>query len=121
MAIQPRSLACKPMQVESLLDSFIPSRQYVPDNAHRLRCCDELPPRLQQRARQVRQGIWRAWTDGLRVWFVVARRMPTVSRDANRHALCVSFFDMDGRVASCAVWTLSGDGQWTLYDPDPQP
>jgi hypothetical protein len=121
MVIQPRSLACQPTQVETLLDSFIPSRRYVPDNARRVNCRDELPLRLQRRAGRVRQGIWRAWTDGFRVWFVVARLMPIVGREANHYALRVSFFDMDGRLASCAVWTLSSDGRWTLYDPHPQP
>jgi hypothetical protein len=71
-------------------------------------------------ARQVRHGVWRAWTDGLCVWFVVAKLTPEISREVNRHALHVSFIDMDGRLASCAVWTLSSDGRWILYDANPQ-
>jgi hypothetical protein len=27
---------------------------------------------------------------------------------------------MDGRLASCAAWKLSGGGRWTLYDAHPQ-
>jgi hypothetical protein len=120
MATQPLRRASQPSQVDSLLDSFIVSQQYVPDTASRVRFCDELPQRLQLRARQVRHGVWRAWTDGLRIWFVVAKLIPEVSREVNRHALHVSFFDMDGRIASRAVWTLSSDGRWILYDAYPQ-
>src|SRR5258708_25529164 len=73
MATQPLRRASQPSQVASLLDSFIVSQQYVPDTASRVRFCDELPQRLQLRARQVRHGVWRAWADGLRIWFVVAK------------------------------------------------
>jgi hypothetical protein len=120
MATQPLRRASQPAQVDSLLNSFILSRQYVPDTARRVRFCHELPLRLQMCARQVRHGIWRAWTDGLCIWFVVAKLIPAVSREENRHALHVSFIDMDGRLASCAVWTLSSDGRWILYDANPQ-
>lgn len=119
MTIQPLSLACQPAQVDSLLDSFILSKQFVPDNARRVRVCDELPLRLQRCARQVRRGVWRAWTDELHIWFVVAELIPEVSRELNRRALQVSFVDMDGRLASCAVWTLGRDRRWTLYDTHP--
>jgi len=120
MATQPQKRASQPSQVDSLLDSFIVSQQYVPDTARPVRFCDELPLRLQLRARQVRHGVWRAWTDGLRIWFVVAKLIPEVSREVNRQALHVSFIDMDGRIASCAVWTLSSDGRWSLYDAYPR-
>jgi len=120
MAIQPLSLASQPTQVESLLDSFIVSQHYVPDNACRVTFCDALPLRLQVRARQVHHGVWRAWTDGSRTWFVVAKLVPEVSREVERRALHVSFVDMDGRLASRAVWTLSSDGRWILYDAHPK-
>jgi len=120
MATQPLRHAPQPGQVDPLLDSFILSQQYVPDTAQRIRFRNELPLRLQLRARQARDGVWRAWTDGLCIWFVAARLIPEVSRQVNRHALHVSFIDMDGRIASCAVWTLSSDGRWILYDANPQ-
>jgi hypothetical protein len=120
MPVQPLRIAPLPAQVDSLLDSLIVSKQYVPDTAHRVRFCEELPLRLRPHARRVRHGVWRAWTDGPRIWFVVAKLMPEVSPDVNRHALYVSFIDMDGRLASCAVWTQSGDGRWILYDANPQ-
>jgi hypothetical protein len=119
MATQPRRRASQLSQADSLLDSFIVSQQYVPDTARRVRFCDQLPLRLHLHARQVRHGVWRAWTDGLRIWFVVAKLVPEVSREVNRHALHVSFIDMDGRIASRAVWTRSSDGRWTLYDANP--
>jgi len=120
MAIQQLRIAPLPVRVDSILDSLIVSQQYAPDTAHRVRFCDELPLRLQLHARQVRHGVWRAWTDGLRIWFVAAKLIPEVSRDLNRHALHVSYIDMDGRLASCAVWMQSGDGRWFLYDVNPQ-
>jgi hypothetical protein len=120
MAVQRLRHAPQPAQVDLLLDSFILSQQYVPDTAQPVRFRGELPLRLQVCARRVRHGVWRAWTDGPRMWFVVAKLVPQVSREVNRQALHVSFFDMDGRIASCAVWTLSSDGRWTLYDTHPQ-
>lgn len=120
MSTKRLRIALQPAQVDSLLDSLIVSKQYVPDTAHRIRFCDELPLRLQLHARQVRHGVWRAWTDGLRIWFVAAKLIPEVSCDVNRHALHVSFIDMDGRLASCAAWMQSGDGRWILYDANPQ-
>ena len=120
MAIKRLRIAPRPAQVDSILDSLIVSKQYVPDTAHRVRFCDELPLRLQLHTRQVRHGVWRAWTDGLRIWFVAAKLTPELSRDVNRHTLHVSFIDMDGRLASCAVWTQSSDGRWILYDANPQ-
>jgi hypothetical protein len=119
MATQPQRLVSWLTEVDSLLDSFIFSQQYVPDTAHRVNYYNELPPRLQLRARQLRHGVWRAWTDRQRIWFVVAKLIPEVSREMNRHALHVSFIDMDGRLASCAVWTQGGDGKWILYDVNP--
>ena len=120
MPTQSLGIAAPPAQVDSLLNSLIVSKQYVPDTARRIRFCDELPLRLQLHARQVRRGVWRAWTDGLRIWFVAAKLIAEVSCDVTRHALHVSFIDMDGRLASCAVWTQSGDGRWILYDANPQ-
>jgi hypothetical protein len=124
MAIRALSLTSQPTQVDpvldSLLDSFILSQQYVPDNACRVRFSGALPLRLQVSARQVHHGVWRAWTDGLRIWFVVANLVPEVSREVERQALHVSFVDMDGCLASHAVWTLSSDGRWILHEPNPQ-
>jgi|KBSSwiStaDraftv2_1062776.scaffolds.fasta_scaffold01519_18 hypothetical protein len=119
MPSQRLRIAPLPVQVDCLLDSLIVSKHYVPDTAHRVEFCDELPLQLQLHARHVRHGAWRAWTDGLRIWFVVARLIPEASRDLNWHALQVSFIDMDGRLASCAVWVQSGDGRWILYDANP--
>jgi hypothetical protein len=119
MPSQRLRIAPLPVQVDCLLDSFIVSKRYVPDTAHRVEFCDELPLQLQLHARQVRHGAWRAWTDGLRIWFVVARLIPEASRDLNWHALHVSFIDMDGRLVSRAVWAQSGDGRWVLCDANP--
>jgi hypothetical protein len=119
MATQPLRLVSWLTEVDSLLDSFMLSQQYVPDTADRVNYCNELPPRLQLRARQVRDGVWRAWTDGQRIWLVVAKLIPEASREVNRHALHVSFIDMDGRLASCGVWTQGADARWILYDVNP--
>ena len=120
MAIQQLSLTSQSAQVDSLLDSFIVSQHYVPDNACRVTFCDALPLRLQVCARQVHHGVWRAWTDGSRTWFVVAKLVPEVSREVERRALHVSFVDIDGRLASRAVWTQGSDGRWILYDAHPK-
>jgi hypothetical protein len=119
MATQPRRSAPQSPKADSFLDSFVVSQHYVPDTARRVRFRKELPLRLRLCAGQVSSEVWRAWTDGLRIWFVVGKLVPEVSREVNRQALHVSFIDVDGRIASRAVWTLRSDGRWILYDANP--
>jgi hypothetical protein len=119
METQPLRVASQPVPVDGLLDSFVVSQRYVPSTARRIHSRDELPLRLQRCTRNVRNSIWHAWSDGLRIWFVLGTVVPEISREQRRHALHVSFFDMEGRLASSGVWTLSGDGRWVLYDACP--
>ena len=103
---------CRQMDVGVLLDAFVRSRNYVPHDARRIRSREELPLALQSHTRQIRV-VWRAWSDGSRIWFVKAK--PVSCEDAV--GLQVTFFDMDGRLASSGVWIWLAHRGWVFSHP----
>jgi hypothetical protein len=74
----------------------------------------DLPPCLEQRARSISSdAIWRAYTDGARIWFAVAAAaVSTYGRSAV--ALEVLFFESDGTLCSGGLWRCQSDGDWQL-------
>lgn len=86
--------------LEALLDALVRSRAYVPNEARRVRSREELPVALQFHTLQDDGVVWRAWSDGSRIWFVKAH--PASCKDAA--GLQVTFFDVDGRLDRCGVW-----------------
>jgi hypothetical protein len=74
----------------------------------------DLPPSLEQRARSISpDAIWRAYTDGARLWFAVAAAaVSTYGRSAV--ALEVFFFENDGALSSGGLWRCHPDGDWHL-------
>ena len=93
-------VACRPIDVGALLDASVRSRRYVPHDARRIRSREELPLALQFHTRQVDSVVWRAWSDGSRIWFVKAK--PVSCEDAA--GLQLTFFDIDGHLDSSGVW-----------------
>ena len=76
---------------------------------------DELPMRLEQRARSLPPGsIWRAYTDGARLWFAVAALADSESYGPTAVAVEVLFFENDGVLCSGGIWTCDPDGDWRL-------
>jgi hypothetical protein len=101
--------------VEVLLESFVRQLRYLPSGAHPLAVLEELPRRLQLRARSLRPQVsWRAWTDGVRFWFIAARLCKSVRAPANVLALQILFFDPDGQPVAAGEWTFDANGRWTL-------
>lgn len=102
--------------VEMLLETFASEQCYLPSSAHPLASPDDLPPRLQARARSLDPvSGWRAWTDDASFWFM-SGRLCTAPRGAPADllALEISFFDPEGRPVAAGEWALQPDGHWSL-------
>lgn len=102
-----RSVISQRMDLGALLEAFVQSRQYVPPGARHIRSQGELPLALQSQTRKVDGGVWRAWDDGDRIWFVRAKAVSC----GPAAVLQMMFFDMDGRLASSRFWS------WVLSEP----
>lgn len=97
------------------LDELLASR-FLPQHwARRIRRAQDLPARLQHRvARLAPDSEWRAYSDGVRIFFAIARlHAPDVAR-ASGMALDVYFLDRDGVVYSAAVWVNDSKQGWWL-------
>jgi hypothetical protein len=99
------------------LDTLLAAR-WQPARAAQVVCNPvDLPVVLEEYTQLLRPGeIWRAYTDSLRVWFVIARAVNVPSKDPPSVALEVRFFDHDGTICATAVWGRHGDCDWTVYD-----
>jgi hypothetical protein len=77
----------------------------------------DLPVVLEQYTQRLCSGeLWRAYTDGVRVWFVIARAVHVLSKDPATVALELRFFENDGRICATGIWERHGDCDWTLRD-----
>jgi hypothetical protein len=75
----------------------------------------DLPLRLEQRARALSpDAIWRAYTDGVRLWFAIAAAADSASYGPSAVALEVLFFENDGVLCSGGIWTCDSNGHWRL-------
>jgi hypothetical protein len=102
-----RSVTSQRIDLGALLEAFVQSRHYVPVGARHIRAQEELPPALRCHVKGIDGGVWRAWDDGGRIWFVKGR---PVSWETTA-ALQMMFFDVDGRVTSSRIWS------WVLSEP----
>lgn len=101
--------------VEMLLDTFASEQCYLPSGAHPLASPDDLPPRLQARARSLDPvSGWRAWTDDASFWFISGRLCTPPRAPADLLALEISFFNPEGQPVAAGEWALGQDGHWTL-------
>jgi hypothetical protein len=75
----------------------------------------DLPPCLEQRARSLPpDALWRAYTDGARLWFAVATAAVSASYGPSAVAIEVLFFENDGTLCSGGIWTCHANGDWRL-------
>ena len=109
-ALDPRALGTE-------LDMLLAAR-WQPARCAQVVCNPvDLPAVLQEYTQHLRSGeLWRAYTDGIRVWFVIARSVNVLSKDPPTVALEVRFFDHDGTICATGVWGRHGDGDWTVHD-----
>jgi len=77
----------------------------------------DLPVVLEQYTQRLCPGeLWRAYTDSMHVWFVIARAVDLLSKDPPTVALELRFFDNDGTICAAGIWGRHGDCDWTLHD-----
>jgi hypothetical protein len=102
---------------DALIDEFVRRHRYLPGNAVAVLDSDRLPLRLQARVRSTPAGAtWRAWTNGLRTWLVIARRVHEEECvDVSDVILEMSFYDHDDVCMATAVWLRRFDGKWQLH------
>lgn len=99
-----------------LLEEFIRTRRYVPDEASPISAADDLPLKLRRRVQDLSDSWqWRAWSSAHRIWFVTARRVSELRLDQKEYVLRMEFFDIDGAVVACADWLRRTGGRWVLY------
>lgn len=99
-----------------LIEEFIRSRRYVPDEASPIWALDDLPLKLGRRVQQLNGSWqWKAWAGVQRLWCVAAQILNEPRLDHSEHALRVKFFDVDGALVACADWLRRADGRWVLY------
>jgi len=96
------------------LDSLLYARWLPGRWVQRVWMLSDLPPRLEQRARSISSdAIWRAYTDGARLWFAVAAAaVSTYGQSAV--AMEVLFFENDGALCSGGLWRCHPNGDWGL-------
>jgi hypothetical protein len=77
----------------------------------------DLPVVLEQYIQRLGSGeLWRAYTDRIRVWFVIARAVDVLLKNPPTVALELRFFDNDGKMCAAGIWGRHGDCDWTLHD-----
>jgi hypothetical protein len=96
------------------LDALLYARWLPGRWVQRVWMLSDLPPCLEQRARSIStDAIWRAYTDGVRLWFAIAAAaVSTYGRSAV--ALEVLFFENDGALCSGGLWRCHPNGDWCL-------
>jgi hypothetical protein len=104
---QPASVPS--MSLHAQLDALLYARWLPGRWVQRVWMLSDLPPCLEQRARSISSdAIWRAYTDGVRLWFAVAAAAVS-SYGRSAVAMEVLFFENDGALCSGGLWR-----QWGL-------
>jgi hypothetical protein len=98
-------------QLDSLLNA-----QWPPEpRTHRLWNAAELPIRLERRIRSLSlDAVWRAYTDGARLWGAIGGAAGVAAWDPSEVALQVFFFGDDGELCSAGIWTWVANGEWRV-------
>jgi hypothetical protein len=96
------------------LDALLYARWLPGRWVRRVWTLSDLPPCLEQRARAISSAaIWRAYTDGTRLWFAVAAAAVS-SYAGSAIAMKVLFFENDGSLCSGGLWRCLPNGDWRL-------
>jgi hypothetical protein len=96
------------------LDGLLYARWLPGRWVQRVWMLSDLPPCLEQRARSISSdAIWRAYTDGARLWFAVAAAAVS-SYGRSAIAMEVLFFENDGALCSGGIWRCHPNGDWRL-------
>jgi hypothetical protein len=110
--LQPSSVPSAALHAQ--LDALLYARWLPGRWVQRVWMLSDLPPCLEQRARSISSdAIWRAYTDGARLWFAVAAAAVS-SYGRSAVAMEVLFFENDGSLCSGGIWRCHPNGDWRL-------
>jgi hypothetical protein len=108
--LDPRALGTE-------LDGLLAARWQPARRAQEVCKPADLPLVLEQYTQRLCPGeLWRAYTDSVHVWFVIARAVDLLSKDPTTVALELRFFDNNGTICATGIWRRHGDCDWTLHD-----
>jgi len=114
--VRPRSdtAAAVPAHLDELLATFWrPAQRGARMDA--VGSPTELPWVLEQCIRCLApDDLWRAYSDGVRVWLVTARSVAPASQNPSAIALELHFIGNDGTTCAAGIWGRSSDTQWSL-------
>ncbi len=107
-----------PGRVGDLLESLIESRQVVPPGLTRVASATALssPLRLLSRAVERRDSIWRAWTDGARVWFFEALFALALSRERGKPVIELREYDEMGEIMRVMTFVSTSAHGWQRFE-----
>jgi hypothetical protein len=102
----------------SHLDKLLFTRWLPPEWLQRVWNPADLPTRLEQRVNSLpAEAVWRAYTDGARLWCAIGAAADPPAHQPSAIALTVQFFGDDGELSSCGVWACVPGGEWRLIAP----
>lgn len=104
--------------VEWLVQQFVVDTRFAPPTARRLLAPMDLPPALERVALQAERCLqaWFAWTEGSRIWFLVAETATVPGRHCQDAAVRMFFYDEDGGLVSWGTWSLQSERSWMLCE-----
>lgn len=103
------------MSQGSELDKLLAARWLPSTWAQRICKPADLPVCLEQYVQALPADlVWRAYTDGVRLWFAVARAAKPMTKDLGGTALDVYFFTGDGQLSSGGRWKHDTETGWRL-------
>jgi hypothetical protein len=108
--VAPDSLAAE-------LDALLAARWPTARSKRRIGSPAELPLALAQYTKRLLPNeLWRAYTDGAQVWFVMAHKAPPESDNPTAVTLELHFFETDGTLCASSIWRRRRKTDWKLYD-----
>lgn len=94
-----------------LLESWISQENLLPAEACRIGRLSELSLPLRRLARHG-DSVWRAWTDGHRIWYVTAAPSLELSRERKKPVIQFTVYDETGVMTIAAVCVYTPDHGW---------
>ena len=107
-----------PGRIGDLLDSLIGSVPLVPAGAIRLASAAVLPAPLRLLSRLIdrRDSVWRAWSEGGRIWFFEALFSLDLSRERGKPVIRLMQYDEVGDVARVMTFVSTIEHGWQQCD-----
>ena len=103
-----------PARVGDLLDSLLGTQQMIPPGLIRVVSASLLPAPLRVLSRCIerRDGAWRAWTDGARVWFFEALLSLALSRERGKPVIQLKEYDEVGDLERVMTFVSTAAHGW---------